>query len=201
MISKEYLDIDPGSSFFVQAIQDAALTGKAGSELSDSHRLYCTTFKEKVFGAADDFDVFDGGTTDTTKAQLVVESFEMHSTNGVHTGSMTGVATTAFIEKLFSGGSTTNYTFEMDAFNKSQHVSTKIGDDNIWFQMFDIKSGGPLKMRLRNRNSLQTESTNNLGFLTRFYLVDFQLINDGPVVISWANQMGCPDTIQFSPNI
>jgi len=36
--------------------------------------------------------------------------------------------------------------------------------------------------------------------LTRFYLIDFQLINSGPVVISWANQTGCPDTIQFSPN-
>ena len=200
MISKEFLDVDPGSSVFVRTLPDAALSGRSGSEMSDAHRLFCTTFEEKTFGAAGQFDVYEGGAKDTTKAAVVVESFELHTSNGVHTGSMTGIATCEFVEKLFSGGSTTNFTFKLDGFNKSQHVSTKIGDDNTWFQMFDIKSGGPLEMRIKNRSSLQTETTGHLGVLTRFYLIDFQLINSGPVVISWANQTGCPDTIQFSPN-
>ena len=200
MVGKEYLDIDPGSSVFVRTVADAALNGRAGSEMADAHRLFCTSFKEKVFGTAPNIDVYDGGAKTTTKAAVIVESFELHTSNGIHTGSMTGVAASEFVEKLVSGGSTTNYTFSLNSFNKSQHVSTKVGQDNIWFQIFDIKSGGPLQMRIRNRNSLQTEGSNHLGVLTRFYLIDFQLINSGPVVISWANQTGCPDTIQFAPS-
>ncbi|MCP3966199.1 MAG: hypothetical protein GY750_04515 [Lentisphaerae bacterium] len=200
MIGKEYLDVDPGSALYFQTVADAALNGKAGSELSDGHRIFCTTFSEKTFGSATEFDVYDGGATSTAKAALIIERFELRTSNGVTTGSMTGIAHEDFVNKLFSGGGTTNYTFEIDGFNKNQHVSTKVSDDNVWFQMVELKSGGPLNLRIKNRQKLQVESSAVLGVLTRFYLMDFQMINTGQVVFSWANQIGCPDTIEFAPN-
>ncbi|MCP4103800.1 MAG: hypothetical protein GY750_20635 [Lentisphaerae bacterium] len=119
---------------------------------------------------------------------------------GVTTGSMTGVAHESFVSKLFSGGSTTNFTFEVDGFNKNQHVSTKVSDDNIWFQMIELKAGGPLSLRIKNRQNLQIESSFEMGVKVRFCITDFQLINSSQIVFSWANQIGCPDTIEFIAN-
>ena len=201
MIPREYLDVDPGSAIYFQTVCDGALNGRSGSELSNAHRVFCQTFEEKTFGAATAFDVYDGGSNTVSQCVLIVERFEMRTSNGVTSGSMTGVAHEDFVNKLFSGGSTTNYTFSMDGMNKNQYVSTKVGDDNLWFQMVDIKSGGPLLMRIKNRNQLQVEDGNDLGVLQRFFLSDFQLINSEKVVIAWSNQMGFNDTIEFMTNV